>query len=197
MTAYKHKKGGVHIRQLNLSHSEYCSKKRSATGEAIIQKSKAYVASFDVVKPKDIMNVLIHEYGVSSSYSTVWRALSSSKKTKMLEDDESFKFLRSYMERLELHNPGTFTSVDYEQDHKTFKRLFICPRATQLAFKTCRPMVIIDACHLRSKYGGIIMSACAQDGEGRIVPLAMGICSFSYENIFEIRGNFRIAPKTN
>jgi hypothetical protein len=43
-------------------------------------------------------------------------------------------------------------------------------------------MVILDACHSRSWYGGVLFSACAHDGEGRIVPLAIGLTEIENEN---------------
>jgi hypothetical protein len=43
-------------------------------------------------------------------------------------------------------------------------------------------MVIVDACHLTSKYGGIAMSACAHDGANQIVPLAIGIADVENED---------------
>jgi zinc finger SWIM domain-containing protein 3 len=86
------------------------------------------------------------------------------------------------MEKLQKENPGSLTSLEHEEDGKTFKRLFIFPAANQVAFRTCRPMIIVDACHLRSKYGGILMSACAHDGLGKIVPLAIAISEVENES---------------
>jgi zinc finger SWIM domain-containing protein 3 len=156
--------------------------RKSANGIAIKHKARTYLGSFEVVKPKDVMKIIGNSHGVSSTYQTVWRSLNETKQEKRVEDDESFKLLKDYMEKLEKENPGTYTSLEHEEDQKTFKRLFICPHATQVAFKTCRPLIIVDACHLRSKYGGIIMSACAHDGTGKILPLALAIAEVENES---------------
>jgi hypothetical protein len=72
-------------------------------------------------------------------------------------------------------NPGTVTSLEFKEDGVTFKRAFLCPRSNQTAFRFCTPMVILDACHSRSQYGGVTLSTCGHDGEGRIVLLAIGL----------------------
>ncbi len=41
-------------------------------------------------------------------------------------------------------------------------------------------MIIADACHIKNEFGEVIMAASAHDGDGQIVPLAIGL--FSIEN---------------
>jgi zinc finger SWIM domain-containing protein 3 len=167
---------------LNLTHSIFCTKTKSVRCMAVMDEAAEYVANFNSVKPQDIMNTIRSDYGVHSSYSTVWRGLNQHKQFNLLEDDSSFMMIKGFMQKLEGSNPGTITSLEFEQDGVTFKRAFLCPRSNQLAFVFCRPMIIVDACHLRSRYGGVIMSACAHDGEGKIVPLAVGIAEVENES---------------
>lgn len=112
---------------------------------------------------------------------TAWRALNKSKLERGIEDDKSFMLLKNYLLTLANNNAETATSLKCAADG-TFKRTFLCLRASQLEFKHCRPMVVADACHLRSQYGGVVMSACAHDGEGKIVPLAIGIADIENED---------------
>jgi hypothetical protein len=87
-------------------------------------------------------------------------------------------------------NEGTHTALERD-DANSFKRVFLCLNSFQRAFKFCRPMVILGACHVKSKHQGVIFSASAHDGVGKIVPLAVGIahiedqgnCTFFLENI--------------
>ncbi|KAH9263301.1 hypothetical protein BASA83_013333 [Batrachochytrium salamandrivorans] len=66
---------------------------------------------------------------------------------------------------------------------KPLKEHFFQPRALQIAFQNCWPMITLDACHLRSKYGGVVMSAVAHDEEGSIVPLAVAIASIENKTL--------------
>jgi MULE transposase domain len=128
------------------------------------------------------MNTIQSNYGVDSSYSTVWRAFNDNKKLDSMEYDESYMLIKDYLDKLVSLNPGTVTSMEFEEVGVTFKRSFLCPRSNQTAYRFCRPMVILDACHSRSQYGGVILSACAHDGEGRLVPLAMELAEIENEN---------------
>ncbi|KAH6567136.1 hypothetical protein BASA62_006274 [Batrachochytrium salamandrivorans] len=94
----------------------------------------------------------------------------------MLENKRSFMLLNGLFTKFSIHNPESHCILEKNSDD-TFERAFLSPRALQLAFRNCRPMIILDACHLRSKYGGVVMSAVAHDGEGSIVPLAVAIAS--------------------
>ena len=152
-----------------------------ASGYAIKEKAASYVGTFTVVKPRDIMNMVQKEYGLDSNYSTTWYALNESRMEKQHEGDESFMLLKDFLQKAMDSNPGTVTSLECANDH-TFTRAFLCPRANQLAFKYCRPILILDACHLKSVYGGVVMSGCAHDGEGRIVSLAVGITSIENDD---------------
>ena len=98
-------------------------------------------------------------------------------KKKELEDEKSFQLLEGYQN----HNPGTISSLE-RNINSTFRRLFLRSFAAQLTFEYCRPNVILDTCHMRSQYGGIIMSECAHDREGMIVPLAIGVADIENED---------------
>ena len=39
----------------------------------------------------------------------------------------------------------------------------------------CRPLVGLDGCHLKGKFGGHILSAKARDGNDDIFPIALGV----------------------
>ena len=39
----------------------------------------------------------------------------------------------------------------------------------------CRPLVGLDGCHLKSKFGGHILSAIARDGNDNIFPVVLGV----------------------
>jgi MULE transposase domain len=97
-----------------------------------------------------------------------------------MEYNESYMLLKVYFDKLVRLNPGTVISLEFEEHGLVFKRAFLCP-SNQTDFRFCRPMVILDVCHSQSQYGGLILSACTHDGEGRIVLMAMGIAEIKNE----------------
>jgi hypothetical protein len=173
VTAYKQQDGLVHVKQCNMQHSPYCMETKTASTSAI--KTIAKPLAFMNVKPKEIAQYIGCNHGVATKYSTAWKALHEMKQESMLEDDSSFQLITHFLQLVEIYNPGSYTSLDLEADGETFYRTFLCLHAARDAFHACRPIIILDACHMKSQYRGIIMCACSHDGEGRIVPLAIAI----------------------
>ena len=174
IAAYRHKDGFIHLHEVQLEHSDHCPAIATASSQAIKEIAKPFVTNFIVVRPKDICNIIKNEYGVSPSYSTAWRALSGLKMENQLEQEVSFMLVEDFFYQFANKNPGTVTKLERNVDD-TFRQAFLCPTSSKLAFAYCRPIVIMDACHIKSVYGGVILSACTHDGEGHILPLAIGI----------------------
>jgi len=172
---------GLKITSLCLQHSIFCVHHKKATSHGIMHEAKQYVPCFTLVKPRDMMNTIRTKYGVQSTYMTAWRGLKNYENNNIISNNQSFMLISSFMDMLKINNPGTITSLEINNVTSTFERAFICPRSNQLAFPYCRPIVILDACHIKSLYGGIILSACSHDGEGRIVPLAVGVAEVENE----------------
>ena len=58
-----------------------------------------------------------------------------------------------------------------------FQRFFVAFPAQRNAFLNgCRPFIGIDGCHLKGKYGGVLLAAVASDANKGIVPLALCVC---------------------
>lgn len=58
-----------------------------------------------------------------------------------------------------------------------FQRFFVAFPAQRNAFLNgCRPFIEIDGCHLKGKYGGVLLVAVASDANKGIVPLALCVC---------------------
>ncbi|XP_042496943.1 uncharacterized protein LOC122075840 [Macadamia integrifolia] len=53
---------------------------------------------------------------------------------------------------------------------------FICFEACKVGFVNgCRPFIGLDGCHLKGKYGDILLSAISVDGNNRLLPLAFAV----------------------
>ena len=57
-----------------------------------------------------------------------------------------------------------------------FKRMYVRYNAQKVGFlRGCRPLVGLNGCHLKGKFGGHILSATARNGNDNISPIALGV----------------------
>ncbi|GJU28283.1 transposase, MuDR, MULE transposase domain protein [Tanacetum coccineum] len=84
---------------------------------------------------------------------------------------EGFQFLTDRKK-----NQGTVTRIKTD-DNGVFEMLFIAIGASIRTFLNyLRPVLMIDAAHLKGLYKGTNLVAVAMDGNNQIVPIAFGIC---------------------
>ncbi|XP_043717537.1 uncharacterized protein LOC122665452 [Telopea speciosissima] len=89
--------------------------------------------------------------------------------------------LPAYCEMLLNKNSGSVVLLHPEVRHDfnedpTFQRLFICLDACKKGFVSgCGPFIGLDGCHLKGRYGRIMLSAVSVDGNNCLFPLAFAI----------------------
>ncbi|GKA08671.1 transposase, MuDR, MULE transposase domain protein [Tanacetum coccineum] len=89
---------------------------------------------------------------------------------------ESFEMLPYYCYNLERKNQGTVTRIKTDEKG-VFEMLFIAIGTSIRTFMHClRPLLIIDAAHLKGQYKGTNLVVVGIDGNNQIVPIAFGIC---------------------
>ena len=96
--------------------------------------------------------------------------------------DLSCEKLYTFFSLLVLNNPGTYFDLNKHDDGR-FRRAFLRPSTCISAMEFALPVVIVGACHVKSKYGGMIMAPSAMDSLGRIVYIAIAVLETEdYEN---------------
>ncbi|XP_060202735.1 protein FAR1-RELATED SEQUENCE 4-like [Lycium barbarum] len=93
---------------------------------------------------------------------------------------------------IKLRNPGTVANIKWTAGNK-FKYAFFAYGASIEGWKHCRPVMMVNATFLKSKYRGVLMIAVAKDGNNNIFPLAFGIADS--ENNESYRWFFRHVKK--
>ena len=91
----------------------------------------------------------------------------------MFDDATSIQRLNNFFVKLKAVNVGTVTS--FERNNCTFQRAFPALGVAGMAFPSLLPAVIIDACHMKTKQGGIIFAATGVTGDKKNFPLAIAI----------------------
>ncbi|GJY24451.1 transposase, MuDR, MULE transposase domain protein [Tanacetum coccineum] len=109
------------------------------------------------------------------SYQQAWRGKEYGLEKIRGSPYESFEMLPYYLHNLERKNKGTVTRIKI--DEGVFEMLFIALGASIRKFVNhLRPLLIIDAAHLKGQYKGTNLVAVGMDGKNQIVPITFGIC---------------------
>ena len=69
-------------------------------------------------------------------------------------------------------NPGSNAYI--QRDGGFFLRMYICLDACKKGFiNDCRPVICLDACHLKREYGEQLLCAIGKDGNDDMFPIAL------------------------
>ncbi|XP_060210515.1 uncharacterized protein LOC132637444 [Lycium barbarum] len=131
-------------------------------------------------------------YGLHIGYHKAWRSLQHTYNVIKGSPENNYTLLPQYLHMMKLRNPGTVANIKWTADNK-FKYTFFAYGASIEGWKHCRPVMMVDATFLKSKYRGVLMIAVAKDGNNSIFPLAFGIADS--ENNESYRWFFRHVKK--
>ncbi|XP_019248380.1 PREDICTED: uncharacterized protein LOC109227635 [Nicotiana attenuata] len=107
-----------------------------------------------------------------------------------------YKELPRYLYMLEHTNPGTVTKLHKSEDG-CFLYAYVSLYASIKGWEHCRLIMVVDGSFLKAAYKGTILTACTQDGAGKILSLAYAIVDSennkSWEWFFvQIKGTFGV-----
>ncbi|KAG0498944.1 hypothetical protein HPP92_003635 [Vanilla planifolia] len=148
---------------------------RRATRQWLTSIIKEKLHDSPQCKPKEIVRELYEDYGVSLTYSQVWRGREVAQKELYSNLKETYSLLPWYCERILETNPGSvailYTSLDYK-----FRRLFVSYHASLHGFEHgCRPLVFLDRIPLKSNNQCKLLAAASVDGNDAIFPIAFAV----------------------
>lgn len=127
------------------------------------------------LKPKEIANGLLQDFGVELNYTQVWRGIGDAREQLHGSPKESYNKLPWFCEKLVETNPGSVANLVIG-DKKRFKSLFVSFYALIYGFQnSCRPLIFLEAASLKSRYGEILLTANAIDGNDNFFSVAFAI----------------------
>ncbi|KAK7368888.1 hypothetical protein VNO80_10921 [Phaseolus coccineus] len=127
-------------------------------------------------KPKDILNDIHEQYGITIPYKQAWRAKERGLAAIYGSSEEGYYLLPSYCEEIKKTNPGSVAEVFTAGEDNRFQRLFVCFHASIYGFVNgCLPIVGLGGIQLKSKYLSTLLSATSFDADGGLFPLAFGV----------------------
>ncbi|PKU65989.1 uncharacterized protein LOC110111951 [Dendrobium catenatum] len=148
---------------------------RRATRQWLTSIIKEKLHDSPQCKPKEIVRELYEDYGVSLTYSQVWRGREVAQKELFSNLKETYSLLPWYCGRILETNPGSvailYTSVDSK-----FRRLFVSYHASLHGFEHgCRPLIFLDRIPLKSNNQCKLLAAASVDGNDAIFPVAFAV----------------------
>eukprot|EP00268_Persea_americana_P055507 TRINITY_DN6458_c0_g1_i1.p1 TRINITY_DN6458_c0_g1~~TRINITY_DN6458_c0_g1_i1.p1 ORF type:complete len:599 (+),score=106.74 TRINITY_DN6458_c0_g1_i1:679-2475(+) len=127
-------------------------------------------------KPKDILQDIQKQYGITIPYKQAWRAKERGLAAIYGSSEEGYCLLPAYFEQIKKTNPGSIAEVFTTGSDHRFHRLFVSFHASIYGFVNgCLPLMGLGGMPLKSKYLGTLLSATSFDADGALFPLAFGV----------------------
>ncbi|XP_021810460.1 uncharacterized protein LOC110753792 [Prunus avium] len=162
----------VHECDLRFVHDNH----RQATAALVATSFKRKLKdSRTIYTPSDIMRDVKRNFGFTIHYSKAWKAMELALLSIRGSTEEAYYILPAYCYELERMNPCTKTHIQIDKNNH-FVYLFMAVGACIRGFcSSMRPVIAVDATHLKSKYKGVMFVANAFDGNRNIYPFAFEI----------------------
>ncbi|KAJ0980361.1 hypothetical protein J5N97_008616 [Dioscorea zingiberensis] len=127
-------------------------------------------------KPKDILQDIQKQYGITIPYKQAWRAKERGLAAIYGSSEEGYGLLPVYCEQIKQSNPGSIAQVFTTGSDHRFQRLFVSFNASIHGFLNgCLPIISVGGIELKSKYLGTLLSVTSFDADGGLFPVAFAI----------------------
>lgn len=126
----------------------------------------------------ELPELVLAELNVTISYMKRWYVKEVAMKKARGNEEDSYRFMSTYLHLLRTTNPGTLMSVQTTSTKagKTlFKYLFFAFGASIAGYKYLRKVIVIDETHTKDKYKSCLVAASGHDGNYQIFSLAFGV----------------------
>ncbi len=124
----------------------------------------------DAPIPADIVKTAATSKGEVIPYSAAYRALTVESKAASEEQKLSLQLLIPFLEKLKKANAGSFVLYVRNED-LTMKSLCLFPSLMNESLKFVRPIISLDATHVKSKYKGTLLAATVLSATNKLYPL--------------------------
>ncbi|KAK9053940.1 hypothetical protein SSX86_025015 [Deinandra increscens subsp. villosa] len=125
--------------------------------------------------PKEIAYGLLKESGADSNATEILDGKIISGEQLHGSDKDAYNKLPWFCEKIMETNPGSISKLIIGEN-KRFKALFVSFYSSLCGFQSsCRPLLFLEATSLCSKYGEVLFTANAIDGNDDFFPVAFAI----------------------
>ncbi|KAH9744160.1 SWIM-type domain-containing protein [Citrus sinensis] len=175
-------RNGFWLRGYHKKHECRLTKKSvKVTSTWIAEMIKGHVAIDANVKISLLRTYMQEKFRLKIEKLTMYRAREKARVLVYGDHSKGYEKLFQYAAAIHQADPGAICKVLCDTasypEKCLFQRFFVAFPAQKNAFLNgCRPFIGIDGCHLKGKYGGVLLAAIATDANKGIVPLAICVC---------------------
>ena len=119
-------------------------------------------------------NQLCIANSINISYQSLYYLRKKILDSSSSDDINNFSYLLPYYEKLKSRIAGTIAKIDLDEDNR-FKSTFLMIGKIAEIYEYVIPVIYVDGCHLKNRFGGVILSASVLDGAGHLIPLSIGL----------------------
>ncbi|RHN42107.1 putative transcription factor interactor and regulator CCHC(Zn) family [Medicago truncatula] len=148
---------------------------RVLSGQLLAKKLVPLLKHTPTMTLKGLKDECKNRWNVMLSSFQIYMAKLSALEMIHGASDEQYAHLRNYAEELLRSNPGSSVKIQCKPGvgGVFFQRMYVCFNACKRAFvSNCRPLIGLDGCFLKGRYGGHLLSAVGKDGNNQMIPIA-------------------------
>ena len=129
------------------------------------------------LKINDVRQRALRKWNTHVSISTARKARAMAAYIVDGSFKEQYKRIYDYAHELLKCNPGSTIKIKVENDNDEaiFQRFYSCLKACKDSFVFRRPIIGLDGCFLKGKYGGELLSVVGRDANDQLLPLAYAV----------------------
>ncbi|XP_021802017.1 uncharacterized protein LOC110746108, partial [Prunus avium] len=167
------------IKKLSLEHTcGRVEKLKFANPKWICDRFSSKIKRNTYWNLKAFQGEVLESYHVRVSKTQVYRAKKLAKAQIEGNYIQQYARLWDYAEQLKKTNKGSTVKIkcDMVGGEAIFQRIYVCLAACKRGFlEGCRPVIGVDACHLKGPYSGQILTAVGVDGNNGLFPIAYAV----------------------
>ncbi|XP_048596246.1 uncharacterized protein LOC125578022 [Brassica napus] len=136
--------------------------------------------------PMKIEKLIMEKWKINVSRPQCQAARNKALRWIAREYDEQFARLHDYVKEILESNPNSSVELECLPDEKgleLFNRFYVCFDILRRSWKdTCRQIIGVDGCHLKSEMKGMLLVALGRDPDNAIYPIAWAVVQVENTN---------------